>query len=244
MLRDIFAERVRAVPEPALAAADLSLWVPDPAGSDRNRLPTLFHGCTPVLRSRSIDRLLDALHGQFEDHARRIRDDVVAVELLAVVDPEAKTAALLPRTVRYRYPGLLQLIERQGGQVVDGLIAAISPESGALVIPPGLRIDRSRDDDRSRRAFDRRIGKESAPPGHYQVVAWFRHNSSTSRSALLVQTLRRTLRNGAVIGLPVAMEGLAEALRGAELVSLSASRDNTPRLARSVLEHLRSGAAV
>ena len=242
MLRDVFGGATQPT-TPDGEAPDYSFWLPDPAATGVRRLGTLFSGCDPVIRTRSVERLVRALHGQFRDLDRVTRDDIVAVEALAVVDPATTRAALLPRSARYNFDGLGRIVERRGLRMLDGMVVALSPSTGALIVEPGFTLDQGQ---RRRLAALGPAGEADEPVdgGSYPVSAWFRHVASTSRSSLLVQTLRRALRNGESVGMATAMEGIARSLRHAEIVPLKAvAPDGSPAaLARAVAARLATPA--
>lgn len=238
MLRELFGGR----PDPASGdrRADLSLWVPDLAGPDASKLPTLYRGCAPLLRSRSVERLVQALNGELDDRDRIRRDDVVALDSLAVVAPATGDAALLPRSIGHRQPELLQLLEREGLRVVDGRWAMVSVETGALVVPRGIRLD-----ERRLRFIERappaRRRTEPLAEGCYPLRLWFRSDRNVGRAAVLVDVMRRDVGNSDAVGVPLSVQTLALALRQAALVPLAELSD-TPEpsaVARGVARRLR-----
>jgi hypothetical protein len=193
-------------------------------------LSTLFQGCTPVLRSRSLPRLVHALAGQLEDWRRPLRDDVVVFSGLAVVRPDGGAASVLPRSARHLLPSLPQLLERHGVLVVDGTLVQISAD-GRLVV----------DDVQFGENDAHADGESGAPPGRYEIATWWSTGTPTKGEAL-VEALRRS-RNLGHLGTFDAAEAIAHALERATVRTLrSTSRADAGSVAAQVADDLRGWA--
>ncbi|MGH3329240.1 MAG: hypothetical protein ACRDPT_15860 [Streptomycetales bacterium] len=188
--------------------------------------------CQPLVRTRSLHRLLRALHALLADHAAEQDTTAVRVETLVLIRDGA--ALLLPPALR---PLLCveDELRRRGFRILDGCVATLEMADGELVVaPPVMPVDYATLARAQALAPEPAVPPPTAEPGRYPVRFWVTTTEgqgvegharvAVPHRGVLVAQANERVRNREAVGAQAALSTLARATSGAHPLAISPAR--------------------
>ncbi|MGH3342810.1 MAG: hypothetical protein ACRDPK_07995 [Carbonactinosporaceae bacterium] len=202
----------------------------------------LRSSCQTLVRTRSLHRLLRALHALLADHVAEQDTTAVRVDTLVLIRDGA--ALLLPPTLR---PLLCveDELSRRGFQILDGCVATLDISNGELVVAPPVMPVEGATLTRARAVAPEPAGPPpTAEPGRYPVRIWVTTAAgrgveghapvAAPRRALVVAQANQRVRNRERIGAQAALSTLARAASGARPLAMSPAKHTQAVLSQLV----------
>lgn len=203
------------------------------AGPETSDFHFVYRGFDPVVRTRDLRRLVNALFAHMSTH---VPDDGALLRLDTVAFVGAGEAVIAPPDLRRAIAALERRMNIKGFRIVDLPWSLLDPATGELVVPePALTVDTTAlralegitghaTASGARTAAKRRRPEIPVAPGRYPVVGWAfgrgRDLTGPLSTSVAVSEAARLVRNLSAVGPERTLEGLATVMAAAAPVAL------------------------